>query len=182
MTDPVLANTRLPRFVTFYSFKGGSGRSMALANVAWILAASGRRVLTIDWDLEAPGLHRYFRPFLQDPELVGTRGLIDLLWEYSDLVLSPRKDWPAGVEDPKLYADPHRYIIPLQWPFSNIDGCVHFLGSGLQDPAYGNRVRDFDWRAFYESLGGNLFIDSLRERLKYDFVLIDSRTGVADTS
>jgi MinD-like ATPase involved in chromosome partitioning or flagellar assembly len=34
-----------------------------LANVAWILASNGKRVLTIDWDLEAPGLHRYFRDY-----------------------------------------------------------------------------------------------------------------------
>lgn len=68
------------RIVTFYSYKGGTGRSMALANFAWILAASGKRVLAIDWDLEAPGLHRYFRPFLTDPELVETDGLIDAVW------------------------------------------------------------------------------------------------------
>lgn len=42
---------------------------MALANVAWILASHGLRVLAIDWDLEAPGLHRYFHPFLDDEEL-----------------------------------------------------------------------------------------------------------------
>ncbi len=29
------------QIVTFYSFKGGTGRTMALANVAWILAANG---------------------------------------------------------------------------------------------------------------------------------------------
>jgi MinD-like ATPase involved in chromosome partitioning or flagellar assembly len=44
------------RIVTFYSYKGGTGRSMALANVAWLLAFSGKRVLVIDWDLEAPDL------------------------------------------------------------------------------------------------------------------------------
>jgi len=55
--------------ITFYSYKGGTGRSMALANVAWVLASNGRRVLVIDWDLEAPGLHRYFKPFLLDKEL-----------------------------------------------------------------------------------------------------------------
>jgi len=42
--------------VTFYSYKGGVGRSMALANVAALLARWGRRVLIIDWDLEAPGI------------------------------------------------------------------------------------------------------------------------------
>src|SRR5882724_4326778 len=49
---------------TFYSYKGGTGRSMALANVACLLAAqssNGNKVLAIDWDLEAPGLHRFFR-------------------------------------------------------------------------------------------------------------------------
>src|SRR6185295_7403991 len=45
---------------TFYSYKGGVGRSMALANVAALLAKWGRRVLVVDWDLEAPGLERYF--------------------------------------------------------------------------------------------------------------------------
>src|SRR5215470_15693090 len=49
--------------VTFYSYKGGTGRSMALANVAHILAwrlSPPQNVLMIDWDLEAPGLHKYF--------------------------------------------------------------------------------------------------------------------------
>jgi len=155
---------------------------MALANVAWILAATGLRVLTIDWDLEAPGLHRYFRPFMRDPDLIDSKGLIDLLWEYSDLVLKPKESWPADVVDPILFTDPYRYIIPLEWPLPGVDGCVHLLCAGRQDAGYGGQVRDFDWRAFYERLGGDSFIEALRTRLNYDFVLIDSRTGVADTS
>jgi MinD-like ATPase involved in chromosome partitioning or flagellar assembly len=47
--------------ITFYSYKGGTGRSMALANVACLLSRMDRRVLVVDWDLEAPGLHRYFQ-------------------------------------------------------------------------------------------------------------------------
>src|SRR5947208_1482236 len=70
------------RIITFYSYKGGTGRSMALSNVAWILASQGKRVLAVDWDLEAPGLHRYFRPFLPDPELSETPGLIDFFAEF----------------------------------------------------------------------------------------------------
>lgn len=45
---------------------------MCVANTAWILASNGMRVLVVDWDLEAPGLHRYFHPFLPDPELLVT--------------------------------------------------------------------------------------------------------------
>src|SRR5947199_4228391 len=50
--------------ITFYSYKGGTGRSMALDNTACLLAermaSLSRKVLMIDWDLEAPGLHRFF--------------------------------------------------------------------------------------------------------------------------
>jgi CobQ/CobB/MinD/ParA family nucleotide binding protein len=45
---------------TFYSFKGGVGRSMAMANIGTLLYQAGFRVLLVDWDLEAPGLERYF--------------------------------------------------------------------------------------------------------------------------
>ena len=48
------------RITTFYSFKGGVGRSMALANVAFMAAMNRQRVLVMDWDLEAPGLEMYF--------------------------------------------------------------------------------------------------------------------------
>ena len=50
--------------ITFYSYKGGTGRSMGLANLAWILACCGRRVLVIDWDLEAPGIEKYFADYV----------------------------------------------------------------------------------------------------------------------
>src|SRR5712691_6802777 len=88
--------------ITFYSYKGGTGRSMALANFAWIVAASGKRVLAIDWDLEAPGLHRYFRPFLADPDLFETDGLIDMFW---DLTVSASRtadrSGPANIAHPE---------------------------------------------------------------------------------
>jgi MinD-like ATPase involved in chromosome partitioning or flagellar assembly len=44
--------------VTFYSFKGGVGRTTALAACAWQLARAGKRVAIIDLDLEAPGIAR----------------------------------------------------------------------------------------------------------------------------
>src|SRR4051794_16575664 len=49
---------------TFYSYKGGVGRSMILANTAALLAKWGYRVLCVDWDLEAPGLRLYFKTWL----------------------------------------------------------------------------------------------------------------------
>src|SRR5271157_2971383 len=60
----------LGEIITFYSYKGGTGRSMAMANVACLLAQhqvqkAGKGVLVVDWDLEAPGLHRFFRERLR---------------------------------------------------------------------------------------------------------------------
>src|SRR5687768_18601726 len=57
--------------ITFYSYKGGVGRSMALANIAVLLARRGHRVLAVDWDPEAPGLERYFSYFSLENEAAG---------------------------------------------------------------------------------------------------------------
>jgi MinD-like ATPase involved in chromosome partitioning or flagellar assembly len=45
----------------FYSYKGGSGRTVAAGNIAAALAKQGKRVLVVDMDFEAPGLHDVFR-------------------------------------------------------------------------------------------------------------------------
>jgi hypothetical protein len=42
----------------------------------------------IDWDLEAPGLHRYFHPFLTDKALISTKGVIDMVFDYQRKVLA----------------------------------------------------------------------------------------------
>src|SRR5579872_4728623 len=46
--------------LSFYSYKGGVGRSMALANIGTLLAKWGNKVLLVDLDLEAPGLEQFF--------------------------------------------------------------------------------------------------------------------------
>jgi MinD-like ATPase involved in chromosome partitioning or flagellar assembly len=48
------------RTILFYSYKGGSGRTVAAANVASALAKLGKRVAIVDLDFEAPGLHHLF--------------------------------------------------------------------------------------------------------------------------
>jgi MinD-like ATPase involved in chromosome partitioning or flagellar assembly len=44
----------------FYSYKGGSGRTVAAANVAAAFAKLGKRTAVVDLDFEAPGLHHVF--------------------------------------------------------------------------------------------------------------------------
>ena len=42
------------KVITFYSFKGGMGRTTALAGVALCLVKQGKNVLMVDTDIEAP--------------------------------------------------------------------------------------------------------------------------------
>lgn len=163
--------------VTFYSFKGGTGRTMSLANVAWILASNGKRVLVMDWDLEAPGLHRYFTPFLGDPDLASTEGLIDLVRKFELRV--PR----TTDEDLREYARVERYATTLTSTFPD-GGYIDFVSSGKQTEEYSETINTYDWRGFYERRDGAAFLHALREdmRRNYDYVLIDSRTGFGDTS
>lgn len=169
------------QIVTFYSYKGGTGRSMMLANVAWILASNGQRVLTVDWDLEAPGLHRYFQPFLRDENLLGSDGIIDFVSEFT--TAARRSDGEGKDGDWfDLYADLAQYAVPLDWDFEG--GRLDHVGAGRQGASYSLRVSSFDWTEFYDDFGGGTFLSRTREHLKdrYDYVLIDSRTGLADTS
>jgi len=173
------------RVITFYSYKGGTGRTMALANTAWILAAGGKRVLAVDWDLEAPGLDRFFRPFLDPDVLAATPGIIDIVTEYAwAATTGPRRtgDWHldhAHAERHAVSVTPERF----GWPFPD-GGSLDFLSAGRRDPSYAAAVSAFDWDNFYERLGGGLFLDALRDDMKasYDYVLIDSRTGLSDSA
>jgi MinD-like ATPase involved in chromosome partitioning or flagellar assembly len=166
--------------LTFYSYKGGTGRSMTLANMAWLLAMAGRKVVIIDWDLEAPGLHRYFHPFLSDPQLSTSDGVIDFTVRFLEEASKVMPD------DPDWYAQ-HADITPL---VNSIDfefpggGLLDFIPAGRQVDAYAGWVNSFNWKHFYEKLGGWSVIDEMRRRLRedYDFILIDSRTGVSDTA
>lgn len=172
------------RIITFYSYKGGTGRSMAVANVGWMLALSGYKVLAVDWDLEAPGLHRYLHPFLEDPSLTGVEGVLDFAIE----LMSEATRHEDVSHMPDEYFGEHgnilRYVEPLDCSRFGPDVRFDFICAGRQGPAYSKRLSLFDWPRFYTKSGGERFLKAARERMKseYDYVLIDSRTGVSDTS
>jgi len=44
------------KVITFYSYKGGTGRSLAAAQLGVLLARFGKRTVVLDLDIEAPGL------------------------------------------------------------------------------------------------------------------------------
>jgi tetratricopeptide (TPR) repeat protein len=173
-----MTQSRNGTVITFYSYKGGTGRTMALANVAWILAANGHRVLAVDWDLEAPGLHKFFHPFLDAQLLRGTPGLINLIDDYRREAL---RNLPDRAPDwHRHYARVRPHALSLDWAFPD-GGSLDFLSAGKRHRDY-PIVGNMDWDRFYASYGGGQFFDAMRGDMQryYDYTLIDSRTGLSD--
>ena len=150
--------------VTFYSFKGGVGRSMALMNIAIEMAKSGNRVLVVDFDLEAPGLETINlpRPKTETP------GLVDYVQSY----LTNRK---APDVDGFLY----KSAVQL-----GSTGELWVMPAGLQDSHYAARLSSIDWRSLYAEEDGYFLFEDLKLQwqsyIDPDYVLIDSRTGYTD--
>ena len=50
----------MSKTISVHSFRGGTGKSNTTANVAALLAASGKRVAVVDTDIQSPGIHVLF--------------------------------------------------------------------------------------------------------------------------
>ncbi|MER5445853.1 FxSxx-COOH system tetratricopeptide repeat protein [Streptomyces sp. NPDC002764] len=169
------------KIISFYSFKGGAGRTMALANTAWIMASQGKSVLVIDWDLEAPDLHLYYGTFLPLSDLTFADGVLDMFSAFAGAAaaMGEAEDLRALHPD---HTDVERYQVRLEHDFPN-GGRLHYMGPGRMGDDYANRLAEFDWTGFHTSDDGREFLQALRARLldsDYDYVLIDSRTGFSD--
>ncbi len=82
-----------PYVFTFYSYKGGVGRSMALLNVGYTLASQGRHVLMVDMDLEAPGISSFLHRNKELAPPVGTP--LDILPLLSEAIRLGREADPT---------------------------------------------------------------------------------------
>jgi len=151
---------------TFYSYKGGVGRTMAVANVAALLAKWGRSVLVVDWDLEAPGIERFF--FELNPDLrqerITTPGVADLI--------------SARAEGKDL--DWRKCLLQAKVPDSPVP--VSILSAGRDDKCYTRKVQSFNFERLFAEHGLGDYIEKLRQEWtsQFEFVLIDSRTGITD--
>ncbi|HEX8744223.1 MAG TPA: SLATT domain-containing protein [Thermoleophilaceae bacterium] len=172
--------TRHGEIVTFYSYKGGTGRTMALANTAVVYARrNGGEVLAMDWDLEAPGLHRFFdHPAWSAEERPGT---VDLLYELAAHVKRTRgrADVPLDEEQTRALFDEidlERYVVSVEPGLS-----VVWAGRS-EDDAYAERINGFDWDGLYRRAPFLFTVLARTLSARYARVLVDSRTGISDTS
>ncbi len=164
-------NGDMPKVVTFYSFKGGMGRTTALAAAAINLAKKGKNILMIDTDIEAPGL-----PSLFFDEGRVKRGVIDYLLE---AVVTPdgekvdMRDMLYQVADPQLMKE--------------LTGRLFVIPSGAMDDNYLQKLARIDYQ---DAVPGNMkkqmtrlvkdAIEVIKTVCRIDYVLLDSRAGFHD--
>ena len=162
----------IPRLF-FVSLKGGVGRSTALCVLAAHLAASGRRVLAIDMDLEAPGLGT----MLLDKATLPRFGLLDYLVEtnlgevadgfLTDMLGSSQLSGGHG----------SIAVVPALGVLAN-DNPLNVLGKLAR--AYLPSENDPSLNSFTAK------IEKLIERLTaagaYDVVLVDARAGLHEST
>lgn len=145
-------NKHKTRIIGWHSFKGGSGRSLGLVNVAFELASRGRNVLCVDMDIESCGLSTLF-----DVDTQYVTSIIDILI------------------DPN-YNTLRRSIIPVgkdkKW---NCD--INLIASKYVDP---NRLIELSWQPEKFSDFSNLLIDKFAAIEEIDYIFIDSRSGISE--
>ncbi len=162
-----VAESDNPKRFTLFSMKGGVGRSTTAIILAWHLAKRGKRVLVFDLDLESPG--------------VGTTLLGSALPRFGIV------DW--FVEDALGQGDHILDEMVVESPLSEVlDGRIAVV------PAFGSDTGDYLaklGRTYfergprgYEAWPDRLkrLVDAVEGKESPDVVLLDSRTGLHDTS
>jgi hypothetical protein len=157
---------QVPRF-TFFGLKGGVGRSTALSILSRELAASDRKVLAIDLDLESPGLSS----LMLAPDAVPDYGVVDWLVEAA-----------VGREDDELLSG----MVATSGLAAGTGGTIRVIPAGGTSGEYLEKLSRAtlglgvdDERGSFASLLGRM-VDRLEERERPDVVLIDSRAGLHD--
>lgn len=157
--------------ITFYSYKGGVGRSLTLSNIATRLSQLNKKVFIIDFDLDAPGLQFKFKEFTHKDVKTG---IVDYIYEFSNNGNIPNK-----------VADFTSDLIPNNENYQPIS----FLSAGdIEENDYWKKLSMIKWADMFYSekaQGIRFFLDlksKIEKEYNPDFLLVDSRTGITDIS
>lgn len=165
--------------VTFYSYKGGVGRTTLLACCALILANKGKQVIIIDCDFEAPGFTNYFG-YRFGEETQQKYGLAEYILDRQ--FLSPKgEDYIENNLIP-LFESTYSYKVGSEYT----NGDIRVIKAGNYESS--NTKNYLEALARLDITNVNIFQQFLKD-LKKAFsldqdnsvILIDSRTGFNDT-
>lgn len=176
--------TEFPFITTFYSYKGGMGRSTTLASFALFCAKlKKKKVVIIDCDFEAPGFTNYFD--LDIENLGNVNGIVEYLIDKQfikddeDLDILSNYSYKVGYE----YAgEGEIFIIPA----GNLSSEIIYSDNQLSDTNHRNHYIEALSRLDISSFANMSeqyidFISDIKEQLNPDLILFDSRTGINDT-
>jgi cellulose biosynthesis protein BcsQ len=149
--------------MTFFSYKGGVGRTTSLALTATYLSRKGKNVFVMDCDFEAPGLINFFNSSQSETQKNGlVEYLNDQLFTKSDDI----DDYVYNIE--KSYSGSGIInLMPAGNILSNEDNLNSYLEGLAKVDLQGIRLIDI-----FENL-----IDDIQSKFNPDVILIDSRTG-----
>src|SRR5690606_17676375 len=156
----------VPTVVSFYSYKGGVGRSTLVAVVAALLARQGANVVIVDLDLEAPGQQSLF-------ELTPERGVLDFLIEHAAIGHADAKDVMRDVTASVPGATGKVYVVPagaMGWSYVEKVARLDFSSHTESNESTGGAVHD----------GLRALLKGIRGSKNPDWVLLDARTGIHD--
>jgi MinD-like ATPase involved in chromosome partitioning or flagellar assembly len=171
------------RTVAFYSYKGGVGRTLLAANIGAHLALLGKRVVLIDLDLEAPGLHYKFNLPADAQPSIGVLGFFQAIRSAKQLSGQTDLEIPASLENNSHYKD-----LAIQIPTEGT-GSLWLIPAGpLSIENYWAKLAEVDL-ALWGATDPASLADAAKQLVRYcetelgaDVVLVDSRTGVTDTN
>ncbi|MBI4610662.1 MAG: hypothetical protein HY726_16830 [Candidatus Rokubacteria bacterium] len=153
-----------PPLLVFYSFKGGAGRSTAVASFAIQRARKGERIVVIDFDLDAPGVGSLLAA--DEAGTTASWGVVDYLLER-----------PGGEVDlPDYYHACRREAVTGR-------GEIIVVPAGRLDSEYLGKLARVDLEP--PGRGGEphpliLLLTELRHTLQPAWILIDARTGLSE--
>ncbi|MCY7278946.1 MAG: MinD/ParA family protein [Phormidesmis sp. CAN_BIN44] len=140
--------------VAVHSFRGGTGKSNLISNLAISVAKQGKRVAIIDTDLQSPGIHVLFG---LDDETV-ERTLNDYLWGLCNL-------------HEAAYNLSH--ILPKQPSGSTPDGAIYLIPASTK----ANDITRILREGFHQETLLDGFSEIIRD-LQLDFLFIDTHPGI----
>lgn len=160
------------KVVTFYSYKGGVGRTTALVLAALSLVREGKKVITVDFDLEAPGLGTLLN--IEEGFKKPDYGVVDFLVEYDNCKeLIDIDDYVYPITSKQLTGLSGGELLVMQ---------AANLESGSQEEYYNKLSRiDFNMPKFsYNDNPIERLISLLEDKYHPDFIFMDSRAGIHD--
>ncbi|MDM3886191.1 AAA family ATPase [Pseudomonas sp. BCRC 81390] len=153
--------------VTFFSYKGGVGRTTSLALTAAYLSRKGKKVFVIDCDFEAPGLINFFNTSQVDSF---KSGLVEYLNDRGFL-------GGCNIED---------YVYEIEKSYSG-SGSINLMPAGNIMESNDDLISYLEGLAKIDLQGEGLvkvlgdLVDDINKKYNPDVILIDSRTGFNNT-